>query len=494
MKLVSKKMRNILLALSLFGVLLIVIPQKVFASSALPVAPSTCSAVRSLDGTAVRVDWTSANNDNADRYIVERRRNKGRWYWTGRAPAPAITYTDSTLRPQDSYEIRVYTRRADGTKSGVRSCELTTGSIDDGPADKGVVPERTNPEDPSENPSPGSKPSDSGSDSGAVVPSPNPKPVQASGPVPVPACGAYWGSYVNSRLHGGGDDAQAKLRAINSVEDQIGRTFDIDHQFYRWDNFASDHNVKHYINTTVREGRIPFLSWKPVMADNTNVSWKAIGEGKYDAMIRENAQTVKSLGVPVFMVFDHEANGRVGKFSPEKSTDAHNTIKAGSEAEFVAAWQHVHDLFAEQGVTNVSWAWIMTRTPFAGDASFADRMYPGDEYVDWVGLDPYNFFHGGKTWRDLDELMVGFTNWVDTRGVDKPWMLGEWGSVEDPNNPGRKGQWYDNAANYIESEPRLKATVHFESTPKYNWRFDSSPSSKSAFTAAGQRSQFKQTC
>ncbi len=504
MKLGLKKKRNVVLALSLFGVLLVVIPQRVLASDSRPLAPSACTAIRSLDGSSIDVEWKPANKDNADRYIVERRRNEGRWYWAGRAEAPATSFTDNTLRTQDDYKIRVYTRRADGVKSGVRPCVLTTQSVPSpsGSPDRGKVPESSSSgADAAPVPSPTEQDS---SNAGSEVDSPEPpketspaatpKPVQASGPVPVPACGAYWGSYVNSRIHGGGNDASARLRAINNVEGQIGRTFDIDHQFYRWDDFATDHNVENYITKTIEQGRIPFLSWKPVNRDNSNVSWKSISNGQFDNMIRKNAATVKSLGVPVMMVFDHEANGRVGGYSADKSATSHVTTKSGSEAEFVAAWRHVHNVFAQEGVTNVSWAWVMTRTPFAGDATFADRMYPGDAYVDWVGLDPYNFFHGGKTWRDLDELMGGFTNWVDTRGIDKPWILGEWGSVEDPNNPGRKGQWYNNAANYIKSEPRLKALVHFESSPTYNWRFDSSSSSKAAFIAAGNQSYFEQSC
>ena len=491
MKATWKRKGSALLALVVFGVLLVVIPQDVFAATERPLAPSSCNAVRSVDGASISVAWTPANKDNAARYVVERRRNKGNWYWAGRAEAPATTFTDDTLRAQDSYDIRVYARRSDGEKSGTRPCLVSSQSVPqpEAPASAsgGAVP------DVGQSPTPAKPVNPEPIPAEAAPSSANPAPA-ASGPVPVPACGAYWGSYVNSRLHGGGTDASAKLRAISSVEDQIGRGFDIDHQFYRWDDFADPYNLENYVKVSAQEGRIPFLSWKPVYRDNRNISWKSIADGSHDSLIRQKAKNIKSLGMPVFVSFDHEANSRVGKFVPGDTGGGHIKTDAGSEAEYVAAWRHIHKVFEQQGATNVSWVWLMTRTPFGGDANFADRLYPGGNYVDWVGLDPYNFFHGHRTWNNLDSLMGDYTKWIDSRNINKPWMLGEWGTVEDPNQSGRKADWYRKAATYIESEPRLKAVVHFESKPDFDWRFDSSASSKSGFTEVSNRKHFKQSC
>lgn len=316
----------------------------------------------------------------------------------------------------------------------------------------------------------------------------------ASGSVPLPKCGTYWGIYVNPRLHGGGSNWQAKLKAIRKVEGQIGRSFDIDHQFYRWDDFANSYNLNNYVKVSAQQGRIPFLSWKPVYKDGRNISWKSIADGRHDDLIHQKAKNIKSLSLPVFVTFDHEANSRVGKFVVGNTGTGHITSDAGSEAEYVAAWRHIHNIFEQQGATNVSWVWLMSRAPFRGDASFADRLYPGGEYVDWVGLDPYNFYHDSRKWNNLSTLMGDYTKWIESRNINKPWMLGEWGSVEDAKVPGRKAQWYSNAATYIESESRLKAVVHFESKPDYDWRYDSSPSSKSSFIKISNRRHFKQSC
>ncbi len=490
-------MLGALVAVGLFGGAAVLSSQSVLAADSDPKAPSACTATRSVDRKSVNVEWKAANKDQAARYVVERRRNNGSWYWAGRAEAPKTQLSDKTLRSQDQYKFRVYTRTNKGKISGVRPCVLVSASKTPATTKPTTEPTPVTTTAPKENTTPVTTAKQTTTTVKRTTTTAKPaikNPVSNAGPVPVPQCGTYWGSYVNSRLHGGGTDAAAKLRAINKVESTIGRTFDIDHQFYRWDDFANQTNLDRYVKKSAAEGRIPFLSWKPVYKDGTNISWASIANGQHDKLIREKARLVKSLNMPVFISFDHEANARVGDFQPGNTGGGHIKADAGSEAQYVAAWRQVHKIYEQEGVTNVSWVWLMSRTPFANGGAFADRLYPGDTYVDWVGLDPYNFFHGGRTWSHLEPLMQDFTKWVERRNINKPWMLGEWGSVEDPNQSGRKAQWYHNAANYIESENRLKAVVHFESNPEYNWRYDSSTSSKSAFAAVGNRNHFKQSC
>ena len=321
------------------------------------------------------------------------------------------------------------------------------------------------------------------------------RPISSGGAVGVPECGAFWGAYVNAEIRTGRNNAAARLEALRMVEAELARTFDIDHHFYRWDNFLSDFSTENHVEPSIAERRTQFLSWKPVYEDGTNIAWSSIAAGDHDELVRDKAGRVAALDQPVLLVFGHEANGRIGEFEPLATVNGgHVDSKAGSAEDFVAAWRHIHDLFAEEEVTNVSWAWIMTRAPFEGDADQADLLYPGDDYVDWIGLDPYNFFHNQQNWREMEDLMSGFTAWVDSREIDKPWILGEWGTVEDPNQQGRKAEWLHNTADYFESEYRLKAIVHFDSSPENNWLYDSSQSSKESFVEISNRPYFKQQC
>lgn len=58
---------------------------------------------------------------------------------------------------------------------------------------------------------------------------------------------------------------------------------------------------------------------------------------------------------------------------------------------FVAMWRHVRRVFDDAGLgpSHLLWIWCVTNRdhgPFAAEA-----FYPGDDWVDWLGLDGYNW-------------------------------------------------------------------------------------------------------
>jgi len=76
-------------------------------------------------------------------------------------------------------------------------------------------------------------------------------------------------------------------------------------------------------------------------------------------------------------------NGSWSDWNPDNSAQP-----AGeTPATYVAMWQHVVNYFRSAGVTNVKWVWAPNVD--GGDGSMA-AYYPGDSYVDYVGLDGYN--------------------------------------------------------------------------------------------------------
>ena len=71
--------------------------------------------------------------------------------------------------------------------------------------------------------------------------------------------------------------------------------------------------------------------------------------------------------------------------------------------EYVAAWRHVHDIFAAAGATNATWVWC----PYADvtpQPAPSPSYYPGDAYVDWTCLDGYNWANNRANTPALDEL------------------------------------------------------------------------------------------
>ena len=73
--------------------------------------------------------------------------------------------------------------------------------------------------------------------------------------------------------------------------------------------------------------------------------------------------------------------------------------------------------------------------------------YPGDSYVDVMGVDAYNWYQclgGNVPWTSFQDTVSGFHDFGVAHG--KPMIIAEWGSDEDSLDPARKGQWITDAA------------------------------------------------
>jgi parallel beta-helix repeat protein len=162
-------------------------------------------------------------------------------------------------------------------------------------------------------------------------------------------------------------------------------------------------------------------------------------------------------------------------------TASQRTTTRSRGAAYVAAWRHVHDLFAAQGV-RAFWVWSPNAGAFAGALGGVDQYWPGDDYVDWVAADGFNWggCTGRSTWRDLGPIFKAFYSWGSARA--KPLMISGAGTVEDPIDPGRKRGWYLDAAGALAGTmPRIRAVVLLDQGGRCDWRPDTSALSMQGF-------------
>ena len=146
-----------------------------------------------------------------------------------------------------------------------------------------------------------------------------------------------------------------------------------------------------------------------------------------------------------------------------------------------------------QYAPNVSFALVLTSGGYGPNAIQA--WYPGDAYVDWMGSDGYNTFGcrgtGGPVWQDFSSIFGDFYNFAVAH--NKPAVIAEWGSTEDPATPGRKAAWITAAGQTMETWPQLKAASYFDAPGqdlRCFWPLTSSPSATAAFAGLGSQSWF----
>jgi hypothetical protein len=195
-----------------------------------------------------------------------------------------------------------------------------------------------------------------------------------------------------------------------------------------------------------------------------------IAAGSFDAYLRAYAQSVRSYGKPVVLRLGHEMNGNWYPWSIG--------VNGNTAADYVAAFRHVHDVFAAQGATNVTWAWV-PNVPYTGSADLPSA-YPGDAYVDQVGLDGYNWGttqSWGSTWQIFGEIFgagVGQLQAITSR----PIWLGEVASTEVGGN---KAAWITDMFATLAAHPEVAGFTWFDFDKETDWRIDSSATSLQAF-------------
>ena len=148
-------------------------------------------------------------------------------------------------------------------------------------------------------------------------------------------------------------------------------------------------------NKLRQRGVTPFIWWQPNDPANLGSSryagYQNIIKGKHDAYIRDWAKAAKAFGRPVVVRFAHEMNGN---WFPWSIGNHGNT-----PGSFVKAWRHVVNEVRAVGARNVKFLW----SPYNAESGGYAPFYPGNAYVDYVGVTSLNW--GNERWRWLPDLL-----------------------------------------------------------------------------------------
>ena len=251
-------------------------------------------------------------------------------------------------------------------------------------------------------------------------------------------------------------DEAIQRSAFTSVEMKTGRHLELDRIFRQWETARPGTRER----WTIDEGRTPIVSFKAA----AEAPWAAIARGDHDAELAAIAEGYLALRAQVFCIFDQ---------SPENSGGA-----LGTPTEFAEAYRHIVDTFRSAGVTNVAWTFNLKSTSFP---MLADQYYPGDDVIDWIGTSAYNFAVGPTgRWVSFASAIDDFLVWATPH--DKPLIVTEWNSREDPDDPLRRARWIDEARTTVQATPQIRAMSAFWSVGD-GTGFDSSMAVLDAFRA-----------
>ncbi|GLL02805.1 glycoside hydrolase family 26 protein [Dactylosporangium matsuzakiense] len=235
------------------------------------------------------------------------------------------------------------------------------------------------------------------------------------------------------------------------------------------------------LDRVAQRGMMPIVSWEPwnyrddtvakdgSHSDQPEYQLSKITRGDYDAYLTAYADGIKGLRYAVGLRLAHEMNG----FWYPWSTG----VNGNRSEDYIAMWRHVHDVMTRAGATNIVWIWspnitFDTKNPLS-------ELYPGDDYVDWLGLSGYYGTAGATAYRTPEAVFDSTLAQLRTF-TRKPLVITETGAT---NVTGQKAQWIADLARYLPKHPDIIGFIWYEAIRETDWKIATTPDAGKAFTA-----------
>ena len=215
-------------------------------------------------------------------------------------------------------------------------------------------------------------------------------------------------------------------------------------------------------------GSVIMLTFEPRSGP---VTLDSIIAGTHDGYIRGEARTMKAFGKRLLLRPFHEMN-----------IDHYPWGKQNPRYKLINAWRKLRSLFNAEGAWNVEWVWCPNVAGPVCPASPPLRdFYPGDAYVDWLGLDGYNWGGAkGMPWYQFNEIFRPSMNQLSAFGGQRKVIIAE---VACDTRGGDKAVWMRNMRSQIKAEfPRIWGVCYFNIYDKgANWPVNTSSGSLTAY-------------
>lgn len=250
-------------------------------------------------------------------------------------------------------------------------------------------------------------------------------------------------------------------RGLLDVQKELSHRFEIVLCYSNIYENYTENNIYNTLNRLWEEnGSVVELTLQTQLYDpltQNNMVYDIL-DGKYDDFLHAYAADVARFGHPVLFRPFNEMNGDWCNYS------AYWTARDCST--YVELYRYIYSIFEEEGANkNTLWVWNPNEKSFPAFAwNNGDNYYPGDEYVDIVGLTGYNTgdYYDGETWRTFDEIYDPVYAQMAPQ-YEQPLMITEFACS---SYGGDKAAWVEDMFEQLENYPRIKAAVWWDSADK----------------------------
>lgn len=291
----------------------------------------------------------------------------------------------------------------------------------------------------------------------------------------------YWGGVISGEVYGEGRAAAPyDSKTWDTFEAHTGKKVGIVHYSDPWgeagpiwDGYGAGASDKVHARAAI--GLKSLGGPSTVLAD--------VISGSLDAAIDAWAESARDFGRPFFVRPWWEMNG--------------TWYAWGQAKNYVEAWRHLYSR-VKAIAPNATFVWCVNvifappSDPFTGGGG---NMYPGDEYVDWTGMDGYTGQNPHKVlgFRTSKEVFLATYERLQEKAPTKPVMICETGCSEYAKlggapEPPKKAEWIKSLLEHTVpyEMPNVRAVLWFnwninEGGGRLDWQIESSESAQASF-------------
>jgi len=252
--------------------------------------------------------------------------------------------------------------------------------------------------------------------------------------------------------------------------DQTNQASDVNMDFMSWGVHKTT-----YLDKTLENAKpIPVLAWGTVNKyGNEGITPAGIARGKGDRVLIDIAQALDRFGRTAFVRPYAEMNGHWNPYCAYNSNGSYRG-RAHSTKNFRKAFRRTYLIMHGGSVADINAKLVDSGMPKLDRSNplpvndvkviwnpqgfgspdlkgnSADAYYPGDNYVDVVANDLYDYGRGVEWEANLDLYRAH---------PDKPYAIGEWGLGPGIDHP----EFVQRMANFVSSHSRVKTIIFYRS-------------------------------
>ena len=269
-----------------------------------------------------------------------------------------------------------------------------------------------------------------------------------------------------------------KMEQVQALETWQGKSHAVVNLFTDWTTTTKVMNnlFGQQLPNIWKNGNVPMITWEPFTGGQTpNDVEVRIANGQYDAYVTTWAGRMKTfLAGPdgvfgnaddrrAYIRLAHEMNGNWYAWSA--------AVGANTPADYVAMWQRVVGIFDRLGLdaAHLQWVWCVNNEDVGGFS--AEAFYPGDNFVDWIAVDGYNWgtSQTWSSWKSPAQTYDAMLSRIRSL-TTKPVALTEFASTSAGGGVAFKSQWIADLFQYVTAQD-IRLVCWFNEDKETDWAF-----------------------